>query len=319
MIKLIENELIKILKRKNTYIILFLGIALILSYNIFIKVLNLSQDISKQYERAYKNDQMLLENYDNLDVKENYEDIKERLELEKYAVENNIKYNIIIGSENKNVQLEKDARILLLKFFDNFEIITIFILLYFSAIILSEEYSTGTINSLLTKPYKRSIILSSKLITLILISIVLLLFMIIFQVICGGILFGFDSYLLDAIRYNVLTSNVETMNLMQYMLMIILCKMPMYLLLMTALLLFGVITNNMALNIIISLGIYILSNMNFLINNVSKYIFVFNWDISKYLYGVGEIKNHLVISSISLLIFLIMLYLIFKNKDIKNE
>lgn len=319
MIKLIKNELIKIFKRKNTYILLLIGVTLIFGYNVFTKLINTSQDISKQYEKAYRNDKMLLENYDILEVNEPYEDIVERLTLEKYAIENNIEYNIMLNSENRNVLLPNDARILLMKFFNNFELITVFIFIYFSVTILSEEYDTGTIKNLLIKPYKRKTILISKIIVLILVTITLLISILFFQTILGGVLFGFDSYSLDAIRYNVSTKNIDTMNLIQYIVMILVCKMPMYLLISFVGLLIGVITNNIALNILFSLGMYLLSTMNYLINCISKYIFIFNWDISKFLFGVGKITNPLIISIISLLIIFILLCFMFQNKDIRNE
>lgn len=319
MIGLIENELIKIFKRKNTYILLFIIITLITSYNLFEKITNSIENVSNQYERAYKNDKMLLENYDILDVDEPYEDIVERLTLEKYAIENDIEYNIMLNSENKNALLPSDARILLMKFFDNFELITIFIFIYFSTIILSEEYNTGTIKNVLTKPYKRVTILISKIIALILVTISLLISMMLLQIFLGGVLFGFDSYLLDAIRYNVLTHNVEIIKLSHYMFMMLLCKIPMYLLVIFAGLLIGIITNNIALNILFLLGIYLLSTMNYLINDISKYSFIFNWDISKFLFGVGEITNPLIISITSLLIIFVLLLFIFLNKDIRNE
>lgn len=319
MIKLIKNEIIKIFKRKNTYILLFIVITLIAGYNIFEKMINVSQDISSQYKKAYKNDKMLLENYDILDVDEPYEDIVERLALEKYAIENNIEYNIMLNSENKNALLPIDARILLMKFFNNFELITIFIFIYFSTIILSEEYNTGTIKNLLTKPYKRITILTSKIITLVLVTIMLLITIMLFQTFLGGVLFGFDSYSLDSIRYNISTQNIETARLSQYMFVMLLCKMPMYLLIIFVGLLIGIITNNIALNILFLFGMYVLSTINYLINDISKYIFIFNWDLSKFLFGVGKIANPLIISIISLLIIFVLLCFIFKNKDIRNE
>lgn len=317
MLKLIKNEFIKIFKRKNTYILLFIGIALILTYNIFTKITNTTQDINRQYENAYKNDKLILENYNNLNINESYEDIIERITLEKYAIENNIQYNIMFNSENKNIPISKDARILLMKTFNNFDIIIIFLLIYFSTTILSEEYTTGTIKTLLTKPYTRLKILLSKIISLISIIVLVSCSTVLFQQILGGILFGFDSYSLEAIRYNPITNDIETMNLGLYMIIIILSKMPMYILLTLASLLFGVITNNIALNILISLGLYLISTFEILINNISKFLFIFNWDISKYLFF--DLKMPLFISFASALFITTILIYIFNNKDIKNE
>ncbi len=320
MLKLIENELIKIFKRKNIYILLSIGILIIVGYNLFQKIMIFNDiDIGKQYQRAYSNDTFFLENYNQLNLNEDYENIVERVHLEKYAIENKIQYNILLNSQNNNAPIPADARILLMQIFNNFDIVIIFIVIYLSSIIISEEFHNGTIKNLLTKPHTRIKILLSKILTNTLIIIFVIIFMILFQYLLGGLLFGFNSYSLEAIRYNSFTQSIETMNLIKYMLLIILSKMFMYLLLSSISLLFGIITNNIALDILISLGIYIISTFKTLINNVTKYLFIYNWDISNYLFTTDIlIKQSLIISTISLLLIFLLLITIFKNKDIKN-
>lgn len=317
MINLIKNEIIKIFKRKNIYILLMIGILVMLVSNLFNGLGNQHIDMQEQYKRLYKNDKMLLENFNRLDVKDSYEDIVERLELEEYAIQNNIKYNIIINSENNNITLPKDARYLLIKVFNNYDILMIFIIIYLSSTIVSEEYNSGTIKNLLVKPHKRTTILLSKIITAIFLTIIISVFIISLQYLLGGIIFGFDSYELEAIKYNSLSNNIETMNLTQNIIVTFLQKIPMYLLLSLVSMLFGIITNNIALNILISLGLYLVSTMEFLINDITKYLFIFNWDITKS--SVMNIKQSTIISCISFLIIFILLIVIFKKKDITNE
>ena len=319
MLNLIKNELIKVFKRKNIYILLFIGIIIIIGYNIFQRIINSNVDISKQYQRAYTNDKLYLENYDQLNIKDTREEIEERLALEKYAIDNDIKYNILLNSENNNSQMPSDARILLMKVFNNFDIIIVCILIYLASTIISEELGSGTIKNVLSKPHTRTKILFSKIITNILIVIGIVSLIVIFQYILGGLLFGFDSYSLEAIRYNNYTKMIERTNLVKYIIILVLSKMPMYLLITGISLLFGLITNNMALNILISLGIYLISKLEILINNFTKYIFIYNWDISKYLYSANDaIIQATSISFISLVIIFIILIIGFKNKDIKN-
>lgn len=319
MLKLIKNEFIKIFKRKNIYILLTIGILIITCYNLFQKITNSNVDISKQYQRAYTNDKMLLENYNQLNHKEDYQDIIERIKLEEYANSNGICYNILLNSENSNAPLPKDARILLMKTFNNFDIIIIFIVVYLSSTIISEESNTGTIKYLLTKPHKRIKILMSKILTIILVTALIVSFIVLFQYLLGGMLFGFDSYSLEAIRYNQYTQLIETMNLANYILLITSSKMIMYILLSLISLLFGIITNNIALNILVSLGIYIISTIGSLINDISKYLFIFNWDISKYFFTTDIlVKQSIFISFVTFLLIFLPLIIIFKNKDIKN-
>ena len=304
MLKLIKNELIKIFKRKNIYILLLIGILIMVSYNLFEKITSSNLDINEQYQRAYNIDKMLLENYDALNIDESYDEIEERLKLEEYAINNKIQYNIFLNTENKNVPLPSDARILLMKIFDNFDIIIVFILIYMSSTIISEEWETGTIKYLLIKPHTRVKILFSKIIPSIFIIIFFTGFITLFQYLLGGILFGFDSYSLDAIIYNISDKSIITINLFKYMILLILTKLLMYCLLNLISLLFGILTNNIALNILISLGAYII---------------LYNFDISKYLFVSDFLFNKLlVIFIIVIFILLLLLTVIFKKKDIKN-
>ena len=263
-----------------------------------------------------------LDNYEILTNEEKYEDILERVQLEKYAIENNIKYNILLNTENQNAQLPTDARIELMQVFKNFDIITIFIIIYLASTIISEEFSSGTIKNLLVKPYKRISILASKIITSILVTLIVAIAIIVFQYILGGLLLGFDSYSLEAIRYNHITQQIETMSLSNYMILMFFSKVPMYIILTIFSLLLGTITNNVAINILFSLGLYLISSEGILFNNISKYLFIYNWDISKYLFGgmsgTGIIQPILISSFTALFIIIILIY-IFKNKDVVSE
>ena len=185
MFNLLKNELIKIFKRKNIYILFLLSFLIITGYNLFVKLGNINIDINEQYIRAYNQDKMYLENYDDLNIKDKYSDILERVNLEKYAIDNDIKYNILVNTENKNAILPSDARILLMKFFNNFEIIIIFIIIYVSSTIIYEEYSNGTIKNLLVKPHRRNSILFSKIVTSILVTLFTTIIIILFQYIIG--------------------------------------------------------------------------------------------------------------------------------------
>lgn len=322
MLNLIKNELIKIFKRKNIYILFAIAILVMISFNLYEKYRNVDEDIKTQYEKAYTQDNLYLENYEILTNKEKYEDIVERIELEKYAIENNIKYNILVNTESKNTQLPIDARILLMRVFNNFDIIIVFIIIYLTSTIISEEFSSGTIKNLLIKPHKRISILSSKIITSTLVTLITVIIIAIFQYILGGLLFGFDSYNLEAIRYNHITQQIDTMSLSNYMILMFFSKIPMYLILTIVSLLLGTITSNMAINILFSLGLYLISSEEILLNNISKYLFIYNWDISKYLFGgmsgIGVIQP-ILISSFTALFIIITLIYIFKNKDIVNE
>ena len=54
MFNLVKNELIKIFKRKNIYILFLLALIIIFGYNIFEKSINSNLNISEQYVRDRK-------------------------------------------------------------------------------------------------------------------------------------------------------------------------------------------------------------------------------------------------------------------------
>lgn len=292
--ELIENELIKIFRRKNIYILLLIGILMIVGYSIVQKITNPKvDDIVKQYEKGYERDKLYLEYQKNIDD-EKYEEIVERMVLEKYAFENNIQYNILLNTENTNAPVPKDARIILMKIFDNFEIIFVFIVIAISSTIISEEYNKGTIKNLFVKPHKRTKIMCSKIITNIFLVIIIIVCMFLLQYIVGGLIFGFDSYNLDAIIYNKSSQNIDVMNLTYYMLNLIINKISLYILLIAISILLSAFTSNIALNILISLGIYIIYNY----------------------YNIAYSPIILIVFAI---IIDILSLIMFQKKDIKNE
>ena len=175
-----------------------------------------------------------------------------------------------------------------------------------------EEFHDGTIKNLLTKPHKRFKILLSKILSNLLISLFIIVGMILFQYIIGGFLFGFDSYSLEAIRYNYYTESIETMSLAKYLIIIGLARWPFYLLIGAISMLIGLVTNNIAFDIIISYGVYMLSKLKN--NNIIN-----NFNINNYLFTTDTlIIQSIFVSIISIITIVLLSFCIFNNKDIKN-
>ena len=318
MVTLIKNEFIKIFKRKNIYILLFLSMLVLLVYNLYLKTINPKEDIGKLYESAYDSDMLYLEYYENFSEKEDYSTIVERINLEKYAIENKINYNILLNSENNNSNIPEDARILLMRFFSNFEIIIVFIIIYIASSIFLEEFQNGTIKNALVKPHKRVTIILSKLIASIIISLILAIIIVLLQYLLGDIIYGFDSYSLEAIRYNFATENIVTMNLFTYILIIFCSKIPMFIIFSLIIILLGVLTNNIPITILFSLSLYAISKLEIFINSVKN---IYYWDLSKYLFGeiTGNLAMAIFISIIIIAVLTSAITIIFKRKDIVNE
>ena len=133
------------------------------------------------------------------------------MELYKYALENNIEYDI--SNEKNLINNNKiDARIAFIRVFKHFNLIIVVIAIYISSTIITEEINKKTIKNLLTKPHKRRTILIAKMIACMVIIIITMIFIAFVQYIVGGIIFGFDSYTYNYIGYNYNTSQVFILN-----------------------------------------------------------------------------------------------------------
>lgn len=312
MLNLIKNEFMKIFKRKTIIKMLIISIVIIAFYNFIAKLTNEKCDIMEQYERAYNIDNIYIDNYETLNIQEEYTVIIERIRLEKYAIDNNINYNLLLKSENKNVNINVDARILLMRFFDNFEIIIIIITIFISSTIISEEYIKGTIKNLLIKPYRRIKILFSKIITNITIALIITIILMLFQYVIGGIVFGFNSYNLVAIIYNRVAETINSMSLFNYISLLFILKMLIYITFILVSLLFGLIINNIALNILFSLGLYFLINIKGTYTNM----IINNYNISECI--LGNSHNTIYFLLIIMITSILLISIIFNKKDTVN-
>lgn len=298
------------------------------------------KDILNDYLETYRENSYSIEYYK--DIKENTPMQKQNLERQeeivnlcKYAIENHIVQDI--SPEDYNIMLNNkiDARISLIRVFKHFSVIIEIIAIYIACSTLIEEKSKGTIKSLLTKPHKRRSVLFSKIIGCIITTIIVIIGIILLQYIIGGLTFGFDSYQLDYIGYNTQTKEVFTINLLNYILLMAITKIPIYLILILLGIFMSIINENIPITFILSMVIYILLSYiipNILeamstitdVNWISKFLIISNWDFSQYLFGSipaieGLSFNFSVI--IYIFYFIVMLGIstfIFSKKDIYN-
>ena len=296
-----------------------------LKYNI-----NFENDIKNQYLESYKEAYYLQEYYQEITQTKDIstEDAKRnraKLELSKYAIENNIDYDISPESYNIIYNNKIDARISLIRTFEHFGLIIGIISIYISSTILGEEINRKTIKGLLSKPHKRSTIIISKIITCIIITIFFMLVTILFQFIIGGIIFGFDSYKSDYIIYNYEKAQIIEVNLVKYIALVAITKLPIFIIIIIFCVFMGIINNNISLNIILTIIIFILSNTileelskNGGIYIIDKFFITSNWDFSQYLFS-GNSGTNLISSIIVYLIYLVVMIELTINKFNKKE
>ena len=197
-----------------------------------------------------------------------------------------------------------------------------------SGSIVSEEYSKGTIKYLLTKPYKRSMILASKLLAILIMLPLIILLMIILELLVGGIILGFSSLNIPIVVYDTVKNVVVSYNVFKYLGLILLAVLPLYLMIGLICFALSTITASTSAAITISFLFYLAANV---INNLAinynfkffKYFVSLHWDFS---YLVNKTTNTFNIepltSGIVLIIYttviLCLTFTYFKKKDVKN-
>ena len=254
----------------------------------------------------------------NYNSKKQYYKAQETAAINKYDIEN----ETTVGDTSS-------AKGILLSTFDEYEIFLIVMFMMTAGVIVSEEFSKGTIKLLLIKPFKRSTILASKFITSIIVAIIVILLVLLMQFVVGGLIQGFDSFKNPTIIYDHTINNVKQINTIQYLAMQALGKAPMYILLMTLAFAFSTIFTNSALAITISLLGYMGSSViNMLALNLKlnwiKYFVTPNWNLTEYFWGgIPTFEGitlpfSIAIIVIYMVIMLVPTFIIFQKKNIKN-
>lgn len=290
-----------------------------------------------QYIELYKENHYFSQMYKNNSYNEsqsyiNYEYnlYSARAELCKYALDNNLDRDI---SNEKNIIYDNkiDARIFFIRTFRYFDIIVVIIAIYISTTTITEETNKRTMKNLLTKPHKRSKIIISKIIACIITIIISMIFVVISQYLIGGIIFGFDSYNLDYIGYDFNNSEIVTMNLIKYICIVGILKLPIYITIILFCIFMGVINDNQAMTMILTLIIFFIGSVVLTewskvetLSIITRYFVTNNWDFSVYMFGqVSNISGVNLIGSIinCFIHFIIIAYLTihkFNKKDIYN-
>lgn len=254
----------------------------------------------------------------NYDSKKQYYEAQEKAAINKYDIEN----GTTVGDTSS-------AKGILLSTFEEYEIFLIVMFMMTAGVIVSEEFSKGTIKLLLIKPYKRSTILASKFITSIIVAIIVIILVLLMQFVVGGLIQGFDSFRNPTIIYDHTINNVKQINTIQYLAMQALGKAPMYILLMSLAFAFSTIFTNSALAITISLLGYMGSSViNMLALNLKlnwiKYFVTPNWNLTEYFWGrIPTFEGitlpfSIAIIVIYMVIMLVPTFIIFQKKNIKN-
>lgn len=322
MNKLILIELKKIFHKKSIYVIYILILIFVILNNILILQDKSKNNYLNEAKYQYQKNLELKENYKDKKLSYNeklkYQTILENIELNKYIIDN-----------NKNINNYKALNYQLKTTLEDYEIFIIIIILITSSTIISNELKEGTIKLLLIKPYTRNQILLSKYLSMIIVMVLSIIYLYLTQLLIGGFYLGFSSLQEKVVIYNFQLSTIMCYNIFGYTFLRILLKLPMLILLSTLSFLISIITSNNILSLTISLIVYIFSAsikslaINYNIK-IMKYLLTMNWNINEYLFGkLSEYKylnltTSIIICIIYYIFLLILSFMIFNKKDIKN-
>lgn len=255
--------------------------------------------------------------YDTKAKIEDYRDYVNDYYVNKYILENKADLNNA-----------KSVRSFLVDFFDNYQFIILVFIVMLAGSIVSEEFNKGTIKALLVLPYKRSQILLSKFIAITLMLLFGVVYMYVLQIIIGGLFFGFSSLSLPYVVYNFTTGSTEVVNLFKFILLDIVTALPRLFLFATLAFALSTIINNTAFAIAITfcgtIGESLLRALYFSLDlKILNYFVTNNWHYKEFLFGgissYGVSLTHaIIVCIVYFLIMMIVSFIVFKRKDIKN-
>ena len=302
MLKLLQNEFVKIFKKKSIFVIFVIMIFFVVATNIIYKYkINELGEFNNNKYNYLKIAEYEYENSNDDKVKS----------LSKFVLDT--KYNI----NRKN-----DLRGILLNLFAEYDIFIILISVLIPGVIISEEFHNGTIKQLLITPNSRFKIMLSKLLTCFLMIVSTIFILVILQLFIGSLFFPISGLSVPVAIYNYHTSSVVTYNIFSYLLILILNKMPMFIIMSIIILFINTISLNSAVSVLIGLLLHVLSPI---LNALSKNIKIFNlfvtphWDLSIYMFNnLNGLSVSIIIDVIYVVVLIFITFYVFMRKDIKN-
>ena len=236
--------------------------------------------------------------------------------------------NWYILDEEVDTNNGETLRSVFINFFNEYSFLILVFGIMIAGGMVSDEFSKGTIKSLLIIPQKRSKILLAKYISLLIMILLIIGVLIVSELLVGGILLGLGSLSVPVVVYNISASDLEIVNVFGYLGLQIITNLPQIILLTTLAFACSVIVNSTAFSIVIPFcGIIAAELINgFALAydiDILNYFVTTNWDFTVYLFGGTSIFGNsllhaIIVCLVYLIIMLVVTFIVFKRKDIKN-
>lgn len=273
---------------------------------------------------AYQESKDSIRYYQSLGRKKTKEEI---YQYQKVLSSNKI--NQYILKNKKNINQQNNLNYQLRTIVEDYELFIVILILMVTSIIICDEFHTGTIKLLLIKPHSRCKILLSKYFASLFVILLSIIFLIMIQLIIGTIIFGTESLKLPVLSYNYQTDTLISHSVFMYMIIRIIAKLPFIIMISLISMTIGVITTNTVVSIVIPLILYLFTPMfeKIIIKHqlmFAKILIPMNWNFQDYLFGgvssfpYTEFRFSCIVWIVHFIIFIILAFILFQKKDIKN-
>lgn len=311
MIRLIQNENMKIYRRISTWIMI--GLLLLSVLGVGLIVNNLSDDINN--ENWKENLILTNEEFNEYLADENIldsvkQEFEKEIQLNNYRIENNIQ-----PVENKSLWGFMEGSDSLIS------LITLFAVII-GAGIVANEFSWGSIKLLLIRPVNRSKILLSKYLATLIFVLLLLVLLFVSSFLTGGILFGFDGTTQPHLSYQ--DGNVVESSMVLNILSIYSYGIIDLLLIVSFAFMISTVFRNSSLSIGIAIFLMFTgSNIVLLLSGYDwvKYILFANMNLRQYVDGIPVVEGMTMSFSILMLViyfvvFNLISWIVFNKRDV---
>jgi len=198
-----------------------------------------------------------------------------------------------------------------------------------SSAVVADEFNKGTIKQLLVRPYNRYKIIISKLLAVFIVTMIFVVLVALGEAIVTGISTNsFDTMLQPQLVYNYNTHSVMAMNIITKGLLLFSCAIPEILTIILITFFASILFTNNAISTAVGIITYFSSTLFTVYidyHKIISYIPLVNWDFQVYLFGginpckYMSLTKSLIINIITIVVLFILILILYKRKDIKNQ
>lgn len=314
MIKLLQNENMKIYNKIGTWVMVAILLMMVTVMGFLIKEdykeVN-NEDWREEVSRSIEHSKTLLK--DNSLPKSVRLDYEKDIAIKEYRLENDITPNEL----NTLWGFVVETTILV-------EVISVFVIIV-AAGILANEFSSGTIKLLLTRPISRGKIMLSKYLASFVYALFMILILFLYSFILGSFLFGFESFGNKYLLFK--DGTVTEVSILLHIFDKYLLNSVSLLLMVTFAFMLSSIFKNNAFSIGISIFLLFVGQNIVLVfsdYNWVKYILFANTNLAQYTENTPIVEGmtlefSLIVLAIYFLLFNFISWLMFTKRDIVNE